>query len=246
MSGYRMALSALVLSFAALGLSSPAHAQCGGSGTTGYWANTFWTWYTAGGNNGNDCIYVTNPLEASAGWDVGDSGGQGDAVGGIGWESGWNSGTINYNFYQGTWSTSDANSGWIYFGLYGWSCGAGGGDQEYYIVQSYNAKPVQGDFIPLGSYRDASGVWYDTYVLPNINRPKYCPGSGSFSQYWAIRQSSAGYGPAKIDLTAAMDYWSANNRGFNRYGVGNGYQVVGPEGTYYSRTYTNMRWSVSR
>lgn len=240
----RKTLLLLSLCFAMFCVSGNAFAICGGSGNTGTWKDTFWSWYTDGGNNGDDCLEVPNTREGRAYWNLGNSTGFGDAVGGVGWGSGWNAGSIFYNFYNGTWSTSGVNSGWIWFGLYGWSCGAGGGDQEYNVVQSYNAKPIQGNY--LGSYTDSSGVGYDAYVVTNINRPKYCPGGGSFSQYWAIRRSSAGYGNHRIDLTAAMSFWSANNRGFNRNGVGNGYQVVGPEGTNRSRTYTAMRWSVSR
>lgn len=239
-------ISAACLLLAGLGSATQAQAAaCGSGGRSGTAQSTFYTQFATGGNNSDDCIGVPATNRGSASWNLSDSNRTGDFVGGVGWARGWNTGNLFYAIDNNTWSVSGSADGWVWFGAYGWSCGAGGGDQEYYIVQSYNAAPRQGT--PLGSYTDSTGTTYDAYFVGGLNRAKFCGnGNGPFTQYWAIRRGSAGYGWYTIDLSAAMNFWSANNRGFNRNGVGNGYQVIGPEGVLNSRSFKTLTWQVSR
>ncbi len=224
--------------------SGAAQAKCGGSGDFGTWKSTWWTWYTAGGNNGDDCLDVPARNTAVAKWDLRDRGN--DAVGGIGKQNGVYNATFSYNF-EYFWT---GNKNKAFGTLYGWSCndptGAPGQyatPQEYYIVENYDGS----SYTPFGSSGPAynfkaNGATYDVHIVKRPSTPTWCSASNrEFYQYWSVRRQKSFRGT--ISTRAHFDSWSSNNRGFRLGGIGKGYQVMGVEGLNDSNG--GAKWTVS-
>jgi endo-1,4-beta-xylanase len=219
--------------------AGPAYAQCGGTGTTGTYLNTFWSWYTAGGNNGDDCLDIPAKNTAVAVWNLGDRGN--DAVGGIGRSKGVYDTSYYYKFeyfYTGNKSKS-------YGGLYGWSCNDNRKTpQEYYIIDNYDGN----SFVPFGggtavtSFK-ANGGTYKVYIINRPSSPNACTGStpAAFTQYWSVRTSKRFEGT--ISTKGHFDQWSSGNRGFRTGGIGEEYQIIGVEGV--DQSDGGAKWTIS-
>jgi hypothetical protein len=206
-----------------------------GSGT---YRGHFYSWFELSQNDIKDCkvkigFYNDAGRHFRAEWDMARSWGE-DAVGGLGWSSGTRSRKIGYNV--GELSTNSPIQKAL-VALYGWSC-RGNTSQEYYVVDTWKGP---GQFVPWdenisapaqskGTVR-ANGATYDVYVVDR-NGAQYC-GNGeskAFEQFWSVRRSPTSVGSNQsMDFRPHVNRWDNSDLGFDRRGLGNGYQIFAVE-----------------
>jgi hypothetical protein len=255
-----------------------AYAACGGNGQIGTYNGTFWSWYTDnssnnGGYGGNDCMTVENANNASvkkakAYWYIDD--GANDVVGGVGWSTGFTTGTIRYKYnsfvtnYNSRTNNSDGTKAWG--ALYGWSCQTKrvnnqtvANPQEYYVVENYDGS----SYVPFNNGKlDSRGrlapgpadkftsktinnVDYDIYITRQPNAAHACAGGTTeFYQYWSVARAKRFSGD--ISIADHISAWESNSGGFLKAGMGtaNAYQVMGLEGVINSTG--SAEWTVER
>ena len=206
-----------------------------GSGT---YRGHFYSWFELSQNNIKDCkvnigFYNDSGRHFRAEWDMAKSWGE-DAVGGLGWSSGSRDRKMGYNVGE---LTSNSSIQKALIALYGWSC-RGNTSQEYYVVDTWKGP---GKFVPWdenagapasskGTVR-ANGATYDVYVVDR-NGAQYC-GDGSsraFEQFWSVRRSPTKVGDNhNMDFRPHVNRWDNSDLGFDRRGLGNGYQIFAVE-----------------
>jgi len=213
-------------------------ADSGNGFGAGNYRGQFYSWFELSQNNIKDCtvkigFYNDANRHFRAEWKMAKSWDE-DAVGGLGWSAGSLNRKIGYNVGE---LTTNSNIQKALVTLYGWSC-RGNKSQEYYVVESW-AGATQ--YVPwdenVGAPATSKGTvyandeTYDVYVVDRYGK-QYC-GRGDergFKQYWSVRRSPTTVTEdQELDFRPHVNRWDNSDLGFDRLGLGNGYQVFGIE-----------------
>jgi len=147
--------------------------------------------------------------------------GNGNLVGGKGWNPGSPSRTISY-------SGSYTYNGNSYLAVYGWTKNA---LIEYYVVENF------GSFNPSSAAQkkgtvNVDGSDYDILVTTRTNQPSII-GTATFQQFWSVRRNKRSAG--SVNFGAHVAAWK-------QYGMNLGstwdYQIVATEGYFSSGSST--------
>lgn len=205
---------------------------------TGNYGSQFYSWFELSQNNIKDCkvnigFYNDSGRHFRAEWDMAKSYNE-DAIGGLGWSKGARYRKIGYNVGE---LTSNSSLQKAVVALYGWSC-RGNTSQEYYVVDTWKGP---GKFVPWDETANASakskgtvranGATYDVYVVDR-NGAQYCGNGDSraFEQFWSVRRSPTRIGDNhNINFGPHVSRWDNSDLGFDRRGLGNGYQILAIE-----------------
>ncbi|EAU87239.1 xylanase [Coprinopsis cinerea okayama7 len=190
-------------------------ARAGTPSSEGRHDGYFYSWWTD--NQGT--AYYTN--EAGGRYSLQWSG-NGNLVGGKGWNPGTNNRVINYS---GTYQPN-GNS---YLAVYGWTR-----NQliEYYVVESY------GTYNPASAAQrkgqvNCNGATYDVLQTWRYNQPSI-DGTATFQQFWSVRtpkKNPGGQISGTVDFACHANAWRnfGMQLGSNHY-----YQIVATEGYFSS------------
>jgi len=180
------------------------------TGTSGGYYYSFWT-------DGAGSVTYTNGGggQYSVSW----SGGQGNFVGG----KGWNPGAARSISY-----TADYRpNGNSYLSVYGWTRNP---LIEYYIVESFGSyDPSTGSSL-LGS-TTSDGSTYNLYRTQRVNQPSI-DGTKTFYQYWAVRTSHRTSGT--VTVGNHFNAWSTHGLTLGTHD----YQILATEGYFSSGSAT--------
>ncbi|KIY70714.1 glycoside hydrolase family 11 protein [Cylindrobasidium torrendii FP15055 ss-10] len=188
-----------------------------GTGTSnGY----YYSWWTDGAG---DATYTNGAAgQYSLTW----SGGNGNLVGGKGWNPGTSSRVINYS---GTYQPN-GNS---YLSVYGWTRNS---LIEYYVVESYGSYNPSSAASLKGSVT-CNGASYDILSTWRTNAPSI-DGTATFQQFWSVRNPKKAPGGSisgTVDTACHFNAWA--NLGLN-LGSEHNYQIVATEGYFSSGSST--------
>ncbi|KAF5022837.1 hypothetical protein F66182_5131 [Fusarium sp. NRRL 66182] len=173
------------------------------TGTHGGYYYSFWT------DNPNSVTYTNqNNGQFSVSW-----GGNGNFVGGKGWNPGA-ARTINY-------SGSYNPNGNSYLAVYGWTRNP---LIEYYIVENFGTYNPSTGATKRGEV-NVDGSIYDIYVSTRYNAPSI-EGTRTFQQYWSVRRNKRSSG--SVNTGTHFNAW--RNVGLNLGSFD--YQILAVEGYY--------------
>lgn len=207
-----VALSAVV-SGALAAPSQPLAERAGTPSATGTHDGYYFSWWTDGQA---DATYTNGPGgQYSVRWS-----GNGNLVGGKGWNPGTNNRVISYS---GTYQYN-GNS---YLAIYGWTRNP---LIEYYIVENFGTYNPSSGATRKGTLTSDGGT-YDLLVSTRTNQPSI-DGTATFQQYWAVRQQKRTGGT--VTFQNYVNAWRA--AGLN-LGTHN-YQIVATEGYFSSGSAT--------
>jgi len=150
--------------------------------------------------------------------------GDGNLVGGKGWNPGTATRVINY--------TGDyCPNGNSYLAVYGWTRNA---LIEYYVVESYGSYNPASAAAKKGTVT-CNGANYDILSTWRIDQPSI-DGTQTFEQFWSVRNPKKTPGGAisgTVDVACHFNAWRnvGMNLGSNHY-----YQIVATEGYFSSGT----------
>lgn len=187
--------------------------RAGTPSSTGYHNGFYYSWWTDGLANAQ---YSNGPGgQYSISWS-----GNGNLVGGKGWNPGTYTRIISY-------SGSYRPNGNSYLAIYGWTRNP---LVEYYIVENFGTYNPSSGAQYKGVF-SSDGSSYNLYVSTRTNQPSI-DGTRTFQQYWAVRQNKRSGGC--INFGNFAQAW--RNVGLN-LGTHN-YQIVATEGYYSSGSAT--------
>jgi endo-1,4-beta-xylanase len=195
-------------------------ARGGTPSSTGTSGGYYYSWWTDGAaqatyTNGGGGQYTLT-------W----SGGNGNLVGGKGWNPGSNGRVINYS---GTYQPN-GNS---YLSIYGWTRNP---LIEYYVVESYGSYNPASAATKKGTV-SCNGANYDILTTTRVNAPSI-DGTKTFQQFWSVRNPKKNPGGSisgSVDTGCHFRAWS--NLGM-KLGSEWNYQIVATEGYHSSGTAT--------
>ncbi|KAG9230412.1 glycoside hydrolase [Amylocarpus encephaloides] len=210
-----VSFSSLALAFTAVTavLASPLDLiQRGGTpsstGTSGGFYYSFWT------DNAGQVTYNNGPGgEYSVQW----SGGNGNWVGGKGWNPGKADRVINF-------SGDYRPNGNSYLSIYGWTKNE---LIEYYIVENFGTYNPSSGATKKGEIT-VDGSVYDILQSTRYNQPSI-EGTRTFQQYWSVRRSKRSSG--SVNVKAHFDAWASKGM---RLGSTHDYQILATEGYHSS------------
>ena len=202
--------------------TSPATgATCGGSGSntpsaTGTNNGFYYSWWTDGAGQATytNCAGGTYGLT----W----SGGNGNLVGGKGWNPGSSTRTINYS---GTYKPN-GNS---YLSVYGWTRSP---LIEYYIVESYGSYNPSSAASKKGTVT-CDGASYDILQTTRTQQPSI-DGTQTFQQFWSVRNPKKTPGGAISGTVTVSCHFTAWASAGMKLGTEHNYQIVATEGYFSS------------
>ncbi|KAK0629479.1 concanavalin A-like lectin/glucanase domain-containing protein [Bombardia bombarda] len=208
-SSILLAISAAVGAFAAPGempgMEKRQTLTKSATGTNNGFYYSFWT-------DGAGSISYTNGAagQYSSSWS-----GNGNWVGG----KGWNPGTNRAINYTGTYSPN-GNS---YLSVYGWTKNP---LIEYYVVESYGTYNPSTGATLLGSATSDGGT-YKIYRTQRVNQPSI-EGTATFYQYWSVRDTKRVGGT--VSMANHFAAWTAQGLTLGTHD----YQIVATEGYFSS------------
>jgi len=221
----KLSLSSLVVAAAAIvgSVAAPSgnstveiFGRAGTPSATGTHSGYYYSWWTDGAGT------ATYTNENGGGYSLNWSGGNGNLVGGKGWNPGSNNRVINYS---GTY-TPNGNS---YLSVYGWTRNA---LIEYYVVESYGSYNPSSAASKKGSV-NCNGANYDILSTWRTNQPSI-DGTQTFQQFWSVRnpkKQPGGSISGSVDVSCHFNAW--RNVGMT-LGSSHNYQIVATEGYFSS------------
>ncbi|EAU82258.1 xylanase A [Coprinopsis cinerea okayama7 len=203
--------------------TSLLQARAGTPSSEGWHDNYFYSWWTD--NQGT--AYYTNQAggQYSLQWS-----GNGNLVGGKGWNPGTNNRMINYS---GTYQPN-GNS---YLAVYGWTRNA---LIEYYVVESYGTYDPS-SAAELKGQAHCNGATYNILTTWRHQQPSI-DGTQTFQQFWSVRtpkKNPGGQISGTVDFGCHAQAW--RNHGMN-LGSNHYYQIVATEGYFSSGQATITVW----
>jgi endo-1,4-beta-xylanase len=176
----------------------------------------FYSWWTDGGASQAQYTNLSGG-KYSIRWS-----GNGNLVGGKGWNPGTRTRTINYS---GTYQPN-GNS---YLAVYGWTRNP---LVEYYVVENYGTWNPSSGATNLGTVT-CDGATYQLGSSWRNNAPSI-DGTQTFQQYWSVRSSKRTGGT--VNMSCHFNAWASKglNVNGNHY-----YQIVATEG-YFSSGYSEI------
>ncbi|KAF5314240.1 hypothetical protein D9619_011881 [Psilocybe cf. subviscida] len=195
--------------------STELSARAGTPSSEGWHNGYFYSWWTD--NQGT--AYYTNgneyPGQYSLQWS-----GNGNLVGGKGWNPGNWGRVINYSgVYQ-----PNGNS---YLAVYGWTRNA---LIEYYIVESYGTYNPSSAASKKGSVY-CNGANYDILTTWRNNQPSI-DGTKTFQQFWSVRNPKKSTGGAISGVVDTGCHFNAWKKYGMNLGASHYYQIVATEGYF--------------
>ncbi|KAF9530413.1 glycoside hydrolase family 11 protein [Crepidotus variabilis] len=195
-------------------------ARGGTPSSTGTSNGFYYSWWTDGAGQ---ATYTNN---AGGQYTLSWSGGNGNLVGGKGWNPGTTSRVINYS---GTY-TPNGNS---YLSVYGWTRNP---LIEYYVVESYGSYNPSSAASKKGSVT-CDGASYDILQTTRTNQPSI-DGTQTFQQFWSVRNpKKAPGGSISGTVTTSCHFNAWKGVGMN-LGSNHNYQIVATEGYFSSGSAT--------
>ncbi len=199
------AAGAVALAAAMVALANPAKAAtqiC--SNQTGSNSGMYYSMWSNG--QGSACITLNSASSYSSTWS-----GIGDFVGGVGWNPGSTSRTVNFS------SSLSASGGTALMSLYGWSTNP---LVEYYVIENWKGSPNTAG-TNMGTMTSDGGT-YTIIEHQQVNQPSI-QGTATFNQYIAIRTSPTSSGT--ITFSNFVNAWASHGM---RLGTMN-YQIMATE-----------------
>ncbi|KAI5782103.1 endo-1,4-betaxylanase [Peziza echinospora] len=193
-------------------LAAPGSVIFGRGGTpssAGTHDGFYYSWWTDGQG---DATYTNGPKgQYSLTWS-----GNGNLVGGKGWNPGTANRVINYS---GTYQYN-GNS---YLAVYGWTKNP---LVEYYIVENFGTYNPSSGGTTRGTV-ESDGSIYDIIESTRTNQPSII-GTATFQQYWAVRRNKRTGGT--VTVKNFFDAWASKNMKLGAHD----YQIVATEGYFSS------------
>ncbi|EJT69560.1 hypothetical protein GGTG_13178 [Gaeumannomyces tritici R3-111a-1] len=180
---------------------------------TGTHDGFYFSWWT---DNQAQATYTNGPKgQYSVTWS-----GNGNLVGG----KGWNPGSSNRNISYTAQYRPNGNS---YLAVYGWTRNP---LVEYYVVENFGTYDPSSQASRKGTI-NVDGSSYQVAQSTRVNQPSI-EGTRTFQQYWSVRQQKRSSGT--VNIKAHFDAWAAQGLKLGTHD----YQIVATEGYFSSGSST--------